>query len=747
MLLSTVRVYHNNAVQEVDPESVASTIARLAVPYHLVPHLDYAAVATKTIRSAMPEMSSAAFASLCAETAAYMATDHPDYTRLAAAIELDSLYQQTPGSLVTVAANCPQVSENYRILLRQHIAELEPELQPHNDTLFDFFGLRSLITTYLLRDDNGNVLERPQEMFMRVALAIHKDDINEVKKMYLATSRHMFTMASPTLFNAGTKLGQLCSCFMMPIQEDSVSGIFSTVSAAADISKAGGGIGISVSNVRAKGSVIRSTGGASNGIVPMLRLFNESSRYVNQGGKRPGSIAVYMEPWHADIFAFLEAKRNSGAEQMRARDLYYALWIPDLFMERVRDDGIWSLFCPTKAPRLDDVHGDDFKRLYVGAEQAQLATRVIRARELWDHILTVQMETGGPYMVFKDTANRLSNQKNCGTIKCSNLCSEIIQFSDKDNVAVCNLASMALPRFVRNGGFDYEGFSDMVRLAVRALNRVIDVTRYPSNAARFGNTQLRPIGLGVQGLADVFLMLNMPFDSLQARAVNQVIFETMYRAALEQSCDLARRDGPYNRFQHSPYSKGLLHFDMMRLTPALQYDELRAKISVYGLRNSLLTAVMPTAGTSQLLGNNECIEPYTSNIYTRSVLAGDFVIVNRHLVQRLETLGLWNTDLKNAIVSANGSVQDIAAIPLEIKELFKTAWELKQKSLVDLAVDRAPYIDQSQSLNIWMQDPQRSTLSSLHFYTWSHQLKTGLYYLRTTGAAQPLKVTCTGCTA
>lgn len=745
----SVRIKRGNFTPDVelDVRTLSKTIARLGVPYHLGTSVDYDVVATKAIKSAAAEMTSKEFASLLAETAAFMASDHPNYSRLAAAIELDSLYQQTPGSMMRVAKNCPQISDNYRSMLERHIAQLEPEMSTFNDTLFDFFGLRTLMATYLLRDDEGNIVERPQEMYMRVALAIHKDDINEVKKLYMALSSHLLTMASPTLFNAGTNLGQLASCFMLPIQEDSIEGIYKTVSETALISKTGGGIGMSISNVRAKGSRIHSTGGVSEGIVPMLRVFNESSRFVNQGGRRPASIAVYMEPWHADIMSFLECKRNTGNENMRARDLFYALWIPDLFMERVRDDGIWSLFCPTKVPRLDDVHGEEFRAMYLKAESLNLAKRTIRARELWDHVLTVQMETGGPYMLYKDTCNRLSNQQNCGTIKCGNLCAEIVQYSDAKNTAVCNLASIALPKFVRNGGFDHDYLADVVKLAVRALNHVIDVSRYPTATAYWSNRSMRPIGLGVQGLADVFLMLNMPFDSLQARALNQVIFEVIYRAALEESCAMARRDGTYQRYPHCPYSKGLLHFDMMKHTPALDYTELRAKIKEYGLRNSLLIALMPTASTSQILGNNECIEPYTSNIYSRSVLAGDFVIVNRHLVQRLETLGLWNAALKNEIVRNNGSVQNIAQIPLEIKELFKTAWELKQKALVDLAADRAPFIDQSQSLNIWMQDPQRSALNGLHFYAWSRQLKTGLYYLRTTAATKPLAVTCVSCSS
>ena len=745
----SVSVKHSPFVPAViiDVTGLTETLARLGIPYHLGTSVDYFRVASKALQSAASEMSATAFAALCAETAAFMASDHPNYSRLAAAIELDSLYQRTPGTMTQVAKLCPQISSNYRLLLEKYIADLEPELQQHNDTLFDFFGLRTLIASYLLKDDDGNVIERPQEMYMRVALAIHKDDLNEVKKLYAALSQHLFTLASPTLFNAGTIVGQLCSCFMLPIHDDSITGVYRSLADAAEISKSGGGIGISISNVRAKGSMIHSTGGVSNGVVPMLRVFNESSRYVNQGGRRPGSIAVYMEPWHADIFSFLEAKRNTGNEVMRARDLFYALWIPDLFMERVRDDASWSLFCPSKVPRLDDMHGTEFNAAYIKAESLQLASRTIRARELWDHILTVQMETGGPYMLYKDTCNRLSNQKNCGTIKCSNLCSEIIQYSDRENTAVCNLASISLPRFVRSGGFDHAHLTDVVHLAVRALNRVIDVSRYPIATAYWSNKNMRPIGLGVQGLADMFLMLNMPFDSLQARALNQVVFESIYRAALEESCALARRDGTYTRWAHSPYSKGLLHFDMMKHAPALEYTELRAKIKEHGLRNSLLIALMPTASTSQILGNNECIEPYTSNIYSRSVLAGDFVIVNRHLVQRLETLGLWNNAIKNEIVRNNGSVQDIAQIPLEIKELFKTAWELKQKALVDLAVDRAPFVDQSQSLNIWMQDPQRSTLNGLHFYAWSHQLKTGLYYLRTTAATKPLQVICESCSS
>lgn len=734
-------------VTEIDVPTLSETLARLSVPYRLSTSVDYNLVAQKTIASAAVEMSSAAFASLCAETAAFLASEHPDYSKLAAAVELDSLYQQTAGSMMHVAKHCPQISSQYITLLDRHIAELEPEMCPYNDHLFDFFGLRTLITTYLLKDDVGNPLERPQELYMRVALAIHKDDINEVKKLYSALSQHLFTMASPTLFNAGTKVGQLCSCFLLPINEDSISGVYRTLSDTAEISKAGGGIGLSISNVRAKGSIIHSTGGVSNGIVPMLKVFNESSRYVNQGGRRPGSIAAYIEPWHADIFSFLECKRNGGNETMRTRDMFYALWIPDLFMERVRDDASWSLFCPSQVPRLDDVYGTEFNAMYVKAESMQLAKRTIRARELWDHILTVQMETGGPYMLFKDTCNRLSNQQNCGTIKCGNLCAEIVQYSDSQNTAVCNLASISLPRFVRNGGFDHDRLADVVRLAVRALNRVIDVTRYPVATAYWSNRRMRPIGLGVQGLADMFLMLNMAFDSLLARAHNQVVFEVIYRAALEESCALARRDGTYQQYPHSPVEKGLLHFDLFKHTPAFDYTDLRNKIATYGLRNSLLIALMPTASTSQILGNNECIEPYTSNIYSRSVLAGDFVIVNRHLVQRLETLGLWNSAIKNDIIRNDGSVQNIAQIPLEIKELFKTAWELKQKVLVDLAADRAPFVDQSQSLNIWMRNPQRSMLNGLHFYAWQRQLKTGLYYLRTTAATKPLQVTCVSCSS
>jgi ribonucleoside-diphosphate reductase alpha chain len=583
-------------------------------------------------------------------------------------------------------------------------------------------------------------------MLMRVAVGIHKSDIESAIQTYNLMSERWFTHATPTLFNAGTPKPQMSSCFLLQVKEDSIDGIYDTLKQCAKISQSAGGIGISIHNVRATGSYIKGTNGTSNGIIPMLKVYNETARYVDQGGgKRKGSIAVYLEPWHADIFDFLDIRKNHGKEEMRARDLFTALWVPDLFMKRVEEEGVWSLMCPNECPGLSDCHSAEFEALYTKYESEGKFRRQIKARELWAAIIEAQIETGNPYMLFKDAANSKSNQQNLGTIKSSNLCTEIIEYTSADEVAVCNLASIALPRFVdeKTGTFDHNRLFEITYVATRNLNKIIDRNYYPVPEARNSNMRHRPIGLGVQGLADAFILMRYPFESEEAKRLNSEIFETIYFAALTASKDLAKLEGAYETYEGSPISKGIFQHDMWNVKPSnrWEWDILRDEIKQYGVRNSLLLAPMPTASTSQILGNNECFEPYTSNIYTRRVLSGEFVVVNKHLLRDLVKLGIWNDGLKNKIIAANGSVQDIPEIPQNVKDIYKTVWEIKQRTIIDMAADRGAYIDQSQSLNLFIQDANFAKMSSAHFYAWKKGLKTGMYYLRTKAAADAIKFT------
>ncbi|MEK6819940.1 MAG: ribonucleoside-diphosphate reductase subunit alpha, partial [Nanoarchaeota archaeon] len=587
--------------------------------------------------------------------------------------------------------------------------------------------------------------ERPQHMLMRVAVGIWKEDIKNVIKSYELFSQGYFTHATPTLFNSGTRKPQLSSCFLVAMKKDSIDGIYGTLKNIAMISKYAGGIGVHVHNIRASGSYIRGSNGISNGLVPMLRVYNATARYVDQGGgKRKGAFAVYLEPWHADIFEFLDLRKNTGNEDMRARDLFYALWISDLFMKRVEENEGWSLFCPDECPGLSDVYGEEFEKLYKKYEVEGKARRVVKARELWAKIVESQIETGNPYMLYKDAVNKKSNQKNLGTIKSSNLCTEIVEYTDADETAVCNLASIALQKFVREDKtYDYNHLFEVAYQVAKNLNRIIDVNHYPIPEAQKSNLRHRPIGIGVQGMADAFALMRLPFASDEAKEINKKMFETIYFAALTSSKDLAKVDGPYETFKGSPASEGILQFDMWDVKPSSMWDWtlLKEEIKRYGLRNSLLVAPMPTASTSQILGNNECFEPFTSNIYSRRTLSGEFTMVNKYLVNDLIKIGLWNNDIKNKIILGNGSIQNIPEIPRDIKELYRTVWEIKQKDLIDMSADRGAFIDQSQSLNIWMKDPTFAKITSMHFYGWKKGLKTGMYYLRTKPASQAIQFT------
>jgi ribonucleoside-diphosphate reductase alpha chain len=608
---------------------------------------------------------------------------------------------------------------------------------------FDYFGFKTLEKSYLLKLD-GVIVERPQHMYMRVSIGIHKNDIESAIKTYHLMSERWFTHATPTLFNAGTPKPQMSSCFLLTMKEDSIDGIYDTLKQTAKISQSAGGIGLAIHGIRATGSYIGGTNGTSNGIIPMLKVFNDTARYVDQGGgKRKGAFAVYLEPWHADVFEFLDLRKNHGKEEMRARDLFYALWIPDLFMKRVEADGDWSLFCPNEAPGLHETWGENFENLYQQYEEEGRARKTIKAQELWFAILEAQIETGTPYLLYKDAANGKSNQQNLGTIKSSNLCTEIIEYTSPDEIAVCNLASLALPRYVINGKFDHDKLYEVTYEATKNLNKIIDYNYYPVEEARNSNMRHRPIGLGVQGLADVFILLRQPFESEEARTLNKEIFETIYFAAMTASKDLAKIQGPYETYAGSPVSKAQFQFDLWGVEPSLRWDwySLKAEVLKYGVRNSLLVAPMPTASTSQILGNNECFEPYTSNIYVRRVLSGEFVVVNKHLLNDLIELNLWDDEMKNRIISQNGSIQKIDGIPDSIKEVYKTVWEIKQRTLIDMAADRGAYICQSQSLNLFVDAPTTSKLTSMHFYGWRKGLKTGMYYLRSKAASQAVQFT------
>ena len=684
-------------------------------------------------------------------------TIHPDYADLASQIAISNHQKNTPATMLAVVevldAVCDKKGEPASLLdpafvklVKENADLIESHIHYDRDFLLDYFGLKTLERAYLLRDTNRRVVERPQHLWMRVALGLWVNDLKRAFETYDLMSQKFYTHATPTLFNSGTKRPQLSSCFLLAMKDDSIRGIYDTLQDCALISQYGGGIGLHLSNIRATGSLIKGTGGISNGIVPMLRVFNNTARYVDQGGgKRNGSFAMYLEPWHADVEDFLMMKRNTGSEEERARDLFYALWVPDLFMERVDAGGDWTLFCPNEAPGLADVVGAEFKALYERYEAEGRGRKTVKAQKLWFTILESQIETGTPYLLYKDAANLKSNQQNLGVIKSSNLCTEILEYSSPDETAVCNLASMSLPAFVKDGAFDFKQFRSVVGVVIKNLNRVIDINFYPIPEAERSNKRHRPVGLGVQGLADVFAMLGLAWESPEAALLNKRIFAHMYYAAVESSCDLAGAEGRYETFVGSPAWKGKLQPDLWNIDPiqdeGLDWDSLINTVRRIGMRNSLLIAPMPTASTSQILGNCECIEPYATHIFTRRTLAGEFIVLNKHLVKALLTRGLWSTEIKDAIIRNNGSVTGVDGIPEDIQNVFKTVWEIKQKTLIDMAADRGPYICQSQSLNLFLGDPDFRKLSSMHFYTWRKGLKTGIYYLRTRAVASAQKFT------
>ena len=712
-------------------------------------------VAKKVIEGLYDGVPTTELDNLAAETAAALTVKHPDYALLASRIAVSNLHKNTTKSFsntMRLLYNCtdsktgkllPLIADDVMKIIEDNAELLDSTIIYDRDYGFDYFGFKTLEKSYLLKLD-GVIIERPQHMYMRVSIGIHKDDIESAIKTYHLMSERWFTHATPTLFNAGTPKPQMSSCFLLTMKEDSIDGIYDTLKQTAKISQSAGGIGLAIHGIRATGSYIGGTNGTSNGIIPMLKVFNDTARYVDQGGgKRKGAFAIYLEPWHADVFEFLDLRKNHGKEEMRARDLFYALWIPDLFMKRVEADGDWSLFCPNEAPGLHETWGENFETLYQQYEEEGRARKTIKAQELWFAILEAQIETGTPYLLYKDAANGKSNQQNLGTIKSSNLCTEIIEYTSPDEIAVCNLASLALPRYVINGKFDHDKLYEVTYEATKNLNKIIDYNYYPVEEARNSNMRHRPIGLGVQGLADVFILLRQPFESEEARALNKEIFETIYFAAMTASKDLAKIQGPYETYAGSPVSKAQFQFDLWGVEPTLRWDwySLKAEVLKYGVRNSLLVAPMPTASTSQILGNNECFEPYTSNIYVRRVLSGEFVVVNKHLLNDLIELNLWDDEMKNRIISQNGSIQKIDGIPDSIKEVFKTVWEIKQRTLIDMAADRGAYICQSQSLNLFVDAPTTSKLTSMHFYGWRKGLKTGMYYLRSKAASQAVQFT------
>ncbi len=736
-------------------DKITARIEKLC--YGLNPALvDPIDVAKKVIEGLFDGVTTSELDNLAAETAASLTTKHPDYALLASRIAVSNLHKNTIKSFSETMKNLydyidPKNGKKAALLaddvweiIRDNAEILDSSIIYDRDFGFDYFGFKTLEKSYLLKLD-GKIAERPQHLFMRVSVGIHKEDIESAIKTYNLMSERWFTHATPTLFNAGTPKPQMSSCFLLTMKDDSIDGIYDTLKQTAKISQSAGGIGLSIHNVRATGSYISGTNGTSNGIIPMLRVFNDTARYVDQGGgKRKGAFAIYLEPWHADIFEFLDLRKNHGKEEMRARDLFYALWVSDLFMERVEANGDWSLFCPHEAPGLADCWGKDFEKLYKKYEKEGRARKVIKAQELWFAVHDAQVETGTPYLLYKDAANGKSNQQNLGTIKSSNLCTEILEYTSADEIAVCNLASLALPRYVRDGAFDHEKLYEVTYQATLNLNKIIDNNYYPVKEAEYSNLRHRPIGLGVQGLADAFILLRMPFESPEAKQLNKEIFETIYFAAMTASKDLAIKDGAYETFQGSPLSKGEFQFDLWKVKPdsgRWDWENLRLDVMNHGVRNSLLVAPMPTASTSQILGNNECFEPYTSNIYTRRVLSGEFIIVNKHLLRDLVNRGLWDNNMKDKIITANGSIQDIAEIPQELKNLYKTVWEIKMRDIIDMAADRGAYICQSQSLNLFINSPNASKLTSMHFYAWKKGLKTGMYYLRTQAASQAVKFT------
>ncbi|SNR41414.1 ribonucleoside-diphosphate reductase alpha chain [Lutibacter agarilyticus] len=725
--------------------------------------VDPVKVAMRVIEGLYDGVTTSELDNLAAETAATMTVQHPDYARLAARIAVSNLHKNTKKTFSDVMTDlynyvnprtgkkAPLLSDEVYKVIIGNAAKLDSTIIYNRDFGYDYFGFKTLERSYLLKL-NGEIAERPQHMLMRVAIGIHLNDIDEAIETYELMSKKIFTHATPTLFNSGTPKPQMSSCFLLQIQDDSIDGIYDTLKQTAKISQSAGGIGLSIHNVRATGSYIRGTNGTSNGIVPMLKVYNDTARYVDQGGgKRKGSFAIYMEPWHADVFDFLDLRKNTGAEEMRARDLFYAMWIPDLFMKRVEENGDWTLMCPNECPHLFDTYGDEFEKLYTSYEQVGKGRKTIKARELWEKILEAQIETGNPYMLYKDAANRKSNQKNLGTIRSSNLCTEIMEYTAKDEVAVCNLASIAVPMFVEENKdgvkfFNHKKLFKVTKKITRNLDTVIDRNYYPVKEAENSNFRHRPVGLGIQGLADAFIMLRMPFTSDEAKKLNEEIFETIYFAAVTSSMEMAKAKEPYSTYEGSPMSQGEFQFNMWGvseddLSGRWDWKSLRKEVKKNGVRNSLLVAPMPTASTSQILGNNEAFEPYTSNIYTRRVLSGEFIVVNKHLLEDLVELGLWNNEMKENIMRANGSIQHIDVIPQELKELYKTVWELSMKDIIDMSRQRGYFIDQSQSLNLFMQDANYSKLTSMHFYAWKSGLKTGMYYLRTKSAVNAIQFT------
>ncbi|MCM4150085.1 ribonucleoside-diphosphate reductase subunit alpha [Arenibacter sp. N53] len=726
--------------------------------YGLNDLVDPLKVAMRVIEGLYDGVTTSELDNLAAEIAATMTTSHPDYAKLAARISVSNLHKNTKKSFSETMKDlyeyvnprtgkkAPLLSDEVYDVVSENADKLDSTIIYNRDFGYDYFGFKTLERSYLLKL-NGKIAERPQHMLMRVSIGIHLNDLDSALETYELMSKKYFTHATPTLFNSGTPKPQMSSCFLLAMKDDSIDGIYDTLKQTAKISQSAGGIGLSIHNVRATGSYIAGTNGTSNGIVPMLQVFNDTARYVDQGGgKRKGSFAIYVEPWHADIYEFLDLKKNHGKEEMRARDLFYAMWIPDLFMKRVEGNENWTLMCPNECPGLFNHHSEDFENLYLKYEAENKGRKTVKARELWEKILESQIETGTPYMLYKDAANRKSNQQNLGTIRSSNLCTEIMEYTSPDEVAVCNLASIALPMFIKNGEFDHKELFRVTKRVTRNLNKVIDRNYYPIKEAENSNLRHRPIGLGVQGLADAFIMLRLPFTSDAAKELNQEIFETLYFAAVTASMEMAKEEGAYSSFEGSPISKGEFQHNLWsvkdeELSGRWDWAKLRKEVKKNGVRNSLLVAPMPTASTSQILGNNECFEPYTSNIYTRRVLSGEFIVVNKHLLEDLVGLGLWNENMKQELMRANGSVQHIENIPAEIKELYKTVWELSMKDIIDMSRQRGYFIDQSQSLNLFMENANYSKLTSMHFYAWKSGLKTGMYYLRTKAAADAIKFT------
>lgn len=747
-------VKRNGKKEPVKFDKITARVAKLCYGLN-EDFVDPVEVGKKVVAGIYDGVTTTELDTLAAETAAYLTTLHPDYAILAARIAVSNLHKVTEKSFSKniqamydyvnpkTGEKAPLIGEETYQAVMANADRLDSAIIYDRDFGYDYFGFRTLERSYLLKM-NGKVSERPQQMLMRVSVGIHSNDIDKAIETYNLLSEKWFTHATPTLFNAGTPKPQLSSCFLLSMKDDSIAGIYDTLKQCAEISQSAGGIGLSLHNIRATGSYIKGTNGTSNGIVPMLRVFNDTARYVDQGGgRRKGSFAMYLEPWHADIEDFLDLKKNHGKEEQRARDLFYAMWVPDLFMKRVEQDTTWTLFCPNEAPGLYETHSEEFEALYEKYEKEGRGRKTVKAREIWYKIMESQIETGTPYMLYKDSCNAKSNQQNLGTIRSSNLCCEILEYTSPEEVAVCNLASINLSKFIEDKKFNFEKLREITHVATKNLNRIIDINYYPVKEAKTSNFRHRPIGIGVQGLADAFILMGLPFDGPEAKLLNKQIFETIYYASVEASSEMAAIDGAYETYEGSPASKGQLQFDMWGVTPTDLWDwkELKKKVKKNGLRNSLLVAPMPTASTAQILGNNESFEPYTSNIYTRRVLSGEFAVVNKHLLKDLVERGLWNDELKDELIAANGSVQGIASIPQDMKDLYKTVWEISQKTIIEMAADRGAFICQSQSMNLYMTSPNFAKMSSMHFYAWRQGLKTGMYYLRSQAAAQAIKFT------